>query len=149
MVHTDAGVMNADHQIHLVILLRNLLYKRTHFSFVFRIIKYILNPYYHKNWNLYLYNNANQSTIVVIDDLLHGILQLQLTFIIHGGDLTAHTVLHQFTNRLTKDIGLKDTFLGLLSLLDIVDQILRLLFTADDRRDLCLNVGTDHMNGRR
>ena len=71
-----AVVMNADHQIHLVILLRNLLYKRTHFSFVFHIIKYILNPYYHKNWNLYLYNNANQSTIVVIDDLLHGVLQL-------------------------------------------------------------------------
>ena len=30
-----------------------------------------------------------------------------------------------------------------------IHMILRLLFTADDRRDLCLNVGTDHMNGRR
>lgn len=39
-------------------------------------------------------DNANHSTIIVIYDLLHGILQFELTFIIHFGNFIPDSVLH-------------------------------------------------------
>ena len=56
------------------------------------------------------YNNAHQSPIAVIDNLLHGILQFHLAFIIHHGNLAADAVLHQFPDGFPENIGLPNPF---------------------------------------
>ena len=43
-----------------------------------------------------LYNNAHHPAFAVVDDFLHGILKLGLTFFTDGGNLAADAVLYEF-----------------------------------------------------
>ena len=55
-----------------------------------------------------LYNNAHQPAFAVVDDFLHGILELCLAFLADGGQLASDTVLHQLFYRFSENIGLPD-----------------------------------------
>lgn len=54
------------------------------------------------------YNNAHQPAFAVVDDFLHGILELCLAFLADGGQLASDTVLHQLFYRFSENIGLPD-----------------------------------------
>ncbi len=46
----------------------------------------------------FLYNETDQSAAALIDNLLHGLLQLHLNLIIHLLNLAANAILHQFSH---------------------------------------------------
>ena len=93
-------------------------------------------------------NDANHTSVAVIDDLLHGVLQFCLTFISDHGDLVSHAIHHQLFDRFSENIGSPDSIRALCRLVDIIYQILCLLLTPHDRCDLGLNVSSDHMDRR-
>ena len=97
----------------------------------------------------FLYNNAHQSTIGIVDDLLHGLLKLYLALFSNLVKLAADTIFHQLFDGLSENIDLPDTFFLSLSILNILNQISGLFLTAYDRCDLCLNICPDHMDRRR
>ena len=51
------------------------------------------------------YNNAYQTAVAVIDNLLHSILQFHLALFIDHRHLTLHAIHDQFFNGLSKDTG--------------------------------------------
>ena len=93
-------------------------------------------------------NNTYQAAPGIVDDLLHGILQLRLAFLSDGCNLVSDPVLHKLFNRLAENISLPDTLSSVPAFLDIPDQVFRLLLRSHDGRDLRLDICLDHMNGR-
>ena len=95
-----------------------------------------------------LYDNADHSSVAVVDDLLKRILKLQLTVLRKLGDFGGYTVLHNLLDGLSKNIGVPDAFLALSGIfLKLGNQVLCLLFTAYNRCDLCLDMGLDQIDG--
>ena len=52
-----------------------------------------------------LNDNADHATIAVVDNLLHGILQFHLTFVIDGHNLISHAVGDKVFNGFSKYVG--------------------------------------------
>lgn len=57
-----------------------------------------------------LYDNTHQSALAVIDNLLHGILELYLALIPDLYQLGMDPVFHQLSDRFSEYIGLPDAF---------------------------------------
>ena len=93
-------------------------------------------------------NNADKSSIGVVYNLLHGILQFHLAFLSDLVQFASYPVFHQLLNRLSKNIDLPDSFFLVSAVLNILDQSCRQLLFAHNGRDLRLDIGTDHMYGR-
>ena len=95
-----------------------------------------------------LYDNTDQTTLAVIDDFLHGILKLYLAFFTDGRYLASDTILHELFNRFPENIGLPDAFTALAAFINILHQILCLLFCSYDRSNFGFYIGFDHMDRR-
>ena len=93
-------------------------------------------------------NNADKPALAVINDLLHGILKLYLAFFADSRNLASDAILHKLFNGFAKNIGFPDTLAPLATLINIFDQILRLLLRSYDRSNLCFYICFDHMDGR-
>ena len=93
-------------------------------------------------------NNAHHASVGIVHDLLHGLLQLHLTFFTDHRQLPGNTVIYKLFYCFSENVGFPDAFLSGLGLGNIPYQILCLFLTSYDRRDLCFNVGTDHMDAR-
>ena len=95
-----------------------------------------------------LYDNADHSSVAVVDDLLKRILKLQLTVLRKLGDFGGYTVLHNLLDGLSKILVFQmPSSLSLAFFLDVGNQVLCLLFTAYNRCDLCLDMGLDQIDG--
>ena len=92
--------------------------------------------------------NTHHSAPAVVDNFLHGILELCLAVLGDLGDFAADAVVNELLDGFAENVGIPDSLRALCALFDIGDQILRLLLTSDDRRNLRLDVGLDHMNRR-
>ena len=90
--------------------------------------------------NISIYNDAHQSTIRIVDDLLHGLLKLYLALFSDLVKLAADTIFHKLFDGLSENVDLPDTFFLSLSILNILNQISGLFLTTYDRCDLCLNI---------
>ena len=97
---------------------------------------------------LNLNNNADHTAVAVIDDFLHGILQLHLALVVHHRNLIPDAVLHQLSDRLAENIGLPRALLTLLAFFDVGDQIIGLLLAPHNRSDLRLDIGLFYMDLR-
>ena len=51
------------------------------------------------------YDNADKSSVAVVDYFLHGILQFCLAFVVDHGDFVTHSVHDQFFDRFSEDVG--------------------------------------------
>ncbi len=94
-------------------------------------------------------NNANHSTITVINYFLKRILELHLAVLCHLGNLGLHTVLHDLFHGFSENIRLPDAVLCCFTVFYVSDQILRLLFAADNGCNLCLDMCLYKVDGRR
>ena len=82
----------------------------------------------------FLYNDAHQSTIRIVDDLLHGLLKLYLALFSDLVKLAADTIFHKLFDGLSENVDLPDTFFLSLSILNILNQISGLFLTTYDAR---------------
>ena len=97
--------------------------------------------------NTFLYYNAHQPALAVIDDLLHGVLEFCLAFFADGVQLAADAVLDELLDGFAEDVGLPDALAAVAALTDVLDQVFCLLLGAYDGGNLCLDVRLDHVDG--
>ena len=87
-----------------------------------------------------LNDNTHHSAPAVVDNFLHGILEFCLAVLGDLGDFAADAVVNELLDGFAENVGIPDSLRALCALFDIGDQILRLLLTSDDRRNLRLDV---------
>ena len=79
-------------------------------------------------------NDTHHSARRIVDDLLHRILQLFLAFFPDHRNLCTNTIVDQLLHSFSENIRFPDAVL-FSRLIDITDQVFRLLLCPDDRGD--------------
>lgn len=57
------------------------------------------------------YDNTNHSSVAVVDDFLHGFLELYLAFVANHGDFVGDAVVDELFHGFSEDVGLPDAVL--------------------------------------
>lgn len=94
----------------------------------------------------FLDNNTDQSSLGLVDDASHRVLELLLAFFTDNGKAGTDTVPHKLFHGFSEDVRVPDAFLTFGIFPNIGDEIFRLGLASHDGSDLRLDICPDKMN---